>query len=63
MSAVRSEEMMEARVGAVFASIRQDSHVIALTSGADDKLDCVPHQAASAGALNVRVRNGQSAKF
>jgi tetratricopeptide (TPR) repeat protein len=37
--AVRSEEMMEARVDAVFASIRQDPDFISLTSGADGKLD------------------------
>ena len=37
--AVRSEEMMEARVDAVFASLKQDPDFIALTSGADGKLD------------------------
>ncbi len=37
--AVRSEEMMEARVDAVFASIRNDPDFVALTSGADGKLD------------------------
>jgi tetratricopeptide (TPR) repeat protein len=37
--AVRSEEMMEARVDAVFASIRKDPDFISLTSGADGKLD------------------------
>jgi tetratricopeptide (TPR) repeat protein len=37
--AVRSEEMMEARVDAVFASLRQDPDFISLTSGADGKLD------------------------
>jgi tetratricopeptide (TPR) repeat protein len=36
--AVRSKEMMEARVDAVFASLREDSQFIALTSGADGKL-------------------------
>jgi tetratricopeptide (TPR) repeat protein len=36
--AVRSEEMMEARVDAVFASLREDPQFIALTSGADGKL-------------------------
>jgi tetratricopeptide (TPR) repeat protein len=36
--AVRSKEMMEARVDAVFASIRNDPKFIALTSGADGKL-------------------------
>ncbi len=37
--AVRSEEMMEARVDAVFASIRNDPDFVALTNGADGKLD------------------------
>jgi len=36
--AVRAKEMMEARVDAVFDSIRQDSAFLALTSGADGKL-------------------------
>ena len=36
--AVRSKEMMEARVDAVFDSLRQDSEFLALTSGADGKL-------------------------
>lgn len=36
--AVREKEMMEARVDAVFDSIRADSAFIALTSGADGKL-------------------------
>ena len=36
--AVRSKEMMEARVDAVFASLRQDPQFIALTSAADGKL-------------------------
>jgi tetratricopeptide (TPR) repeat protein len=36
--AVRSKEMMEARVDAVFASIRNDPTFIALTNGADGKL-------------------------
>jgi tetratricopeptide (TPR) repeat protein len=35
---VRSKEMMEARVDAVFASLREDPQFIALTSGADGKL-------------------------
>lgn len=35
---VRSKEMMEARVDAVFASLREDPSFIALTSGADGKL-------------------------
>jgi tetratricopeptide (TPR) repeat protein len=36
--AVRSKEMMEARVDAVFDSLREDSAFVALTSGADGKL-------------------------
>jgi tetratricopeptide (TPR) repeat protein len=36
--AVRTKEMMEARVDAVFASIRNDPTFIAITSGADGKL-------------------------
>jgi tetratricopeptide (TPR) repeat protein len=36
--AVRSKEMMEARVDAVFASLKQDSAFIALTNAADGKL-------------------------
>lgn len=36
--AVRSKEMMEARVDAVFASLREDPQFVALTSGADGKL-------------------------
>jgi tetratricopeptide (TPR) repeat protein len=36
--AVRTKEMMEARVDAVFDSLRQDSGFLALTSGADGKL-------------------------
>jgi tetratricopeptide (TPR) repeat protein len=37
--AVRSEEMMEARVDAVFISLKKDPDFISLTSGADGKLD------------------------
>jgi tetratricopeptide (TPR) repeat protein len=37
--AVRSEEMMEARVDAVFASLKKDPDFISLTNGADGKLD------------------------
>jgi len=37
--AVRAEEMMEARVDAVFASIRRDPDFVALTKGSDGKLD------------------------
>jgi tetratricopeptide (TPR) repeat protein len=36
--AVRTKEMMEARVDAVFVSLREDPQFIALTSGADGKL-------------------------
>ena len=36
--AVREKEMMEARVDAVFDSLREDSQFLALTSGADGKL-------------------------
>ena len=36
--AVRAKEMMEARVDAVFDSLRQDSEFLALTNGADGKL-------------------------
>lgn len=36
--AVRSKEMMEARVDAVFASLKDDAAFVALTSGADGKL-------------------------
>jgi tetratricopeptide (TPR) repeat protein len=37
--AVRSKEMMEARVDAVFLSLRQDAAFVSLTNGADGKLD------------------------
>lgn len=37
--AVRSKEMMEARVDAVFASIKDDATFVSLTSGADGMLD------------------------
>lgn len=37
--AVRAEEMMEARVDAVFASLKNDPAFVTLTSGADGKLD------------------------
>ncbi len=36
--AVRSKEMMEARVDAVFASLMKDPEFVALTSGADGRL-------------------------
>jgi tetratricopeptide (TPR) repeat protein len=49
--AVRSKEMMEARVDAVFASLKENPEFVALTSGADGKLK--PAQAMSgAGAAN-----------
>ena len=35
---VRAKEMMEARVDAVFDSLRQDSAFLALTKGADGRL-------------------------
>jgi tetratricopeptide (TPR) repeat protein len=38
-AAVRSKEMMEARVDAVFASLRDDPAFVALTSGADGMLE------------------------
>ena len=40
--AVREKEMMEARVDAVFDSLRQDPEFLALTSGADGKLQMPP---------------------
>ena len=50
--AVRSKEMMEARVDAVFASLKENPEFVALTSGADGKLK--PAQAMSgAGAANL----------
>ena len=36
--AVRSKEMMEARVDAVFDTLREDPYFVALTRGADSKL-------------------------
>jgi tetratricopeptide (TPR) repeat protein len=41
-SAVRAKEMMEARVDAVFVSLRQDPAFVALTNGADGKLPIPP---------------------
>lgn len=38
-AAVRSKEIMEARVDAVFASIKNDPSFVSLTSGADGKLE------------------------
>ena len=39
---VRSKEMMEARVDAVFASMKNDPAFVSLTSGADGKLEPAP---------------------
>jgi tetratricopeptide (TPR) repeat protein len=47
---VRSKEMMEARVDAVFASIRQDQRFMSLTSGADGRLPMPP--------MNAPVKSG-----
>jgi tetratricopeptide (TPR) repeat protein len=47
--AVRSKEMMEARVDAVFASIKNDPAFVALTSGADGMLDPNRTMGANAG--------------
>jgi tetratricopeptide (TPR) repeat protein len=48
--AVRTKEMMEARVDAVFASLKDDPNFVALTSAADGKLDSSrPMKAGSAG--------------
>jgi tetratricopeptide (TPR) repeat protein len=47
--AVRSKEMMEARVDFVFVSLRQDPVFVALTSGADGRLP-LPKGASSSGA-------------
>lgn len=46
--AVRSKEMMEARVDAVFASLMEDKDFMALTSGADGRLP-IPMRSSSAG--------------
>lgn len=52
--AVRTKEMMEARVDAVFASLKNDPAFVALTSGADGKLDASRGMKAKAqpGAAN-----------
>ena len=50
--AVRSKEMMEARVDAVFLSLRNDPVFVALTSGADGKLDPSKSMPARASAAN-----------
>ena len=49
--AVRTKEMMEARVDAVFVSLREDPVFVALTSGADGKLKTSQGMAGS-GAAN-----------
>jgi len=50
--AVRTKEMMEARVDAVFASLKNDPQFIALTSGADGKLDASRPMGARTGTVN-----------
>jgi tetratricopeptide (TPR) repeat protein len=50
--AVRSKEMMEARVDAVFVSLRKDPAFVALTNGADGKLP-VPE-------MNMGTRSGMN---
>ena len=47
--AVRSKEMMEARVDAVFASLRTDAAFMALTSDADGRLPMPMNQKAAGG--------------
>lgn len=47
--AVRSKEMMEARVDAVFASLREDPQFMALTKDADGKLPMPMNTAAKSG--------------
>jgi tetratricopeptide (TPR) repeat protein len=49
--AVRSKEMMEARVDAVFASLKENPEFVALTRGADDKLKPA-RSMSSSGAAN-----------
>jgi tetratricopeptide (TPR) repeat protein len=48
--AVRSKEMMEARVDAVFASLMKDPAFIALTSGADGRLPLPQNRGMKSGA-------------
>jgi tetratricopeptide (TPR) repeat protein len=52
--AVRSKEMMEARVDAVFASLREDPQFIALTGAADGKLP-VPQNNKIPAALPAKM--------
>ena len=50
--AVRDKEMMEARVDSVFASLREDPAFVALTNGADGKLDPAKGMSVPARAMN-----------
>jgi tetratricopeptide (TPR) repeat protein len=50
--AVRTKEMMEARVDAVFASLKSDPQFIALTNGADGKLDASRPMSSQPGTTN-----------
>jgi tetratricopeptide (TPR) repeat protein len=50
--AVRDKEMMEARVDSVFASLREDPAFVALTNGADGKLDPTKGMSVPARAMN-----------
>jgi tetratricopeptide (TPR) repeat protein len=50
--AVRAKEMMEARVDAVFDSLRADSAFVALTSGADGKLPMPMRDIAAPSRMN-----------
>jgi tetratricopeptide (TPR) repeat protein len=52
--AVRSKEMMEARVDAVFASLMKDPNFIALTSGADGRLPLPQDRGMSQGGGTVQ---------
>jgi tetratricopeptide (TPR) repeat protein len=52
--AVRSKEMMEARVDAVFASLMKDPTFIALTSGADGRLPLPQDRGMSQGGETVQ---------
>jgi len=50
--AVRTKEMMEARVDSVFVSLREDPEFVALTSGADGKLEPGKGMSVPARAMN-----------
>jgi tetratricopeptide (TPR) repeat protein len=52
--AVRSKEMMEARVDAVFASLMKDPDFIALTSGADGRLPLPQERGMSQGSGTIQ---------